>query len=468
MLRQALRRAIHNPHRSATPRGDGVAMSRRLGSGFSTWNKLPRDRNDENIMRRHNHPAIIRAAKTTVRHFSGKSRRGVGTLDDLDDGAQVEAESLRAQIPSATEMEFFALDNDNYFDDDDDDDDKDDESSVADAEYQRKQEEIRRELDTRTGRGWTDPWHISEEQWMSLQTADDLPEWSPEYVSRISQERVKIHPDGIPTLSVLANISLPAEACPHPGLGQTKEYAAYRKDYHYKYIEGRVFDIAPPKVDRIVKLKTWQDKQDAVDELFESVEEQLKNEEEILGLHPHFPSWIVKAVEAYLTKVQSGDLKPSIAKESEVEPVFMDCYDQIEPDEMVPSILSPLKPHPREGPGRMVEEWQLAAHKKTKRILVRAATRTIAKTLEEKEASRIFVHGRRGVGKVRSIQRRLGYWNGHSSPHFIFRRPPVRRSGIHCGVIQKVRMCRHVPSRWRSAQKEWFLYHTQRDARWYV
>ena len=87
----------------------------------------------------------------------------------------------------------------------------------------------------------------------------------------------------------------------------------------------------------------------------------------------------------------------------DVDPIFIDCYDPTEPDEMVPSILSPLKPHPRDGPGRMVEEWQLAAHKKTKRILVRAATRTIAKTLEEKEASRIFVHGRRGVGKVRTI-----------------------------------------------------------------
>ena len=263
---------------------------------------------------------------------------------------------------------------------------------------------------------------------MSLQTADDLPEWSPEYVSRISQERVKIHPDGIPTLSVLANMSLPSEACPHPGLGQTKEYAAYRKEYHYKYIEGRVFEIAPPMVERIVKLKSWQDKQDAVDELFESIEEQIKNEEEILGLHPHFPSWIVKAVEAYLTKVQSGELKPSTmkvdagAKAVDVDPIFIDCYDPTEPDEMVPSILSPLKPHPRDGPGRMVEEWQLAAHKKTKRILVRAATRTIAKTLEEKEASRIFVHGRRGVGKVRSI---LSHYskresNGARSTHWCF------------------------------------------------
>ncbi len=244
---------------------------------------------------------------------------------------------------------------------------------------------------------------------MSLQTADDLPDWSPEYVSRISQERVKLHPDGIPTLSVLASMSLPPEASPHPGLGQAKDYAEYRKEYHYNYIAGRVFAIAQPKVERIVKLKTWEEKQDAVDELFESVEEQIRKEEVILGLQPQFPGWVTKALEDFLTKVQNGELKPStkkvdaIANDAAAEPIFMDCYDDKEPDEMVPSILSPLKPHPRDGPGRMVEEWQLAAHKKTKRILVRPVTRTIAKTLLEMESSRIFVHGRRGVGKVRSI-----------------------------------------------------------------
>lgn len=69
-----------------------------------------------------------------------------------------------------------------------------DEDEHDDEEYRRKQEEIQKELDSRTGLVWTDPWEVSEEQWMSSTTVNDLPDWSPEYVSRISQERVKIHP----------------------------------------------------------------------------------------------------------------------------------------------------------------------------------------------------------------------------------------------------------------------------------
>lgn len=336
----------------------------------------------------------------TLRSFSRRSRG-----DDLDEelNAFKALEKDRKRTPSAVDMEFFSR-----LGDDLDDDDEPDEDEKLNAEYKRKQEEIQRELDTRTGRGWTDPWHISEEQWMSLQTADDLPEWSSEFVSRISQERVKVYPDGIPTLSALATMSVPPEVCPHPGLGKTKEYAAYRKQYHYDYISKQVQEMAKPKIDRILKLSTWEQKQEAVDELFETVEESLRNQEEILGLHPQFGTWVSTSLEEYLTKVQSGELKNgSNNSDGTAEPVFMDCFDSNEPDEIVPSILSPLKPHPREGPGRMVEEWQLAANKKTKRILVRASTKQIAETLEKNDVSRILVHGRKGVGKVR--RRRLNY-----------------------------------------------------------
>ena len=334
------------------------------------------------------------------------SRRVRGHLDDPDE----ELNELKAseetrkfsKTPSAVEMEFFAQLGDGG-DDDYDDEDPDGDSS-ADAEYKRKQVEIQRELDSRTGRGWTDPWHISEEQWMSLQTADDLPGWSSEFVSRISQERVKVYPDGVPTLAALASMSVPSEPCPHPGLGQTKEYAAYRKKYHYDYVSKQVEEIAKPIVDRIMKISTWEQKQDAVDEMFETVEEQLRNQEEILGLHPDFGTWVSTALEEYLAKVQSGDASKGSSNATDsvpVEPVFMDCFSSDEPDDIVPKILSPLKPHPRDGPGRMVEEWQLAANKKTKRILLRACTQKIADTLEKNDVSRILVHGRKGVGKVR-------------------------------------------------------------------
>jgi hypothetical protein len=174
-------------------------------------------------------------------------------------------------------------------------------------------------------------------------------------------------------------------------------------------------------------LKDWQDKQDAVDELFETLESDLKEQEQVLGLHPKFGYWVETALEEHLQNVLQQQQQPkaaelgageegSASKEGlvattapiedtaqDANPVFMDCYNPEEPDEMVPSILTPLKPHPNDGPGRMVEEWELSAHSATKRILIRQPTRFIAKTLVENEVSRIYVHGRKGVGKVRFL-----------------------------------------------------------------
>ena len=60
----------------------------------------------------------------------------------------------------------------------------------------------------------------------------------------------------------------------------------------------------------------------------------------------------------------------------------------------------------------MIEEWQLAANKETKRIMIRDAMRDIARAIVEATtpassaddstggAARVFVAGKRGVGKV--------------------------------------------------------------------
>ena len=169
--------------------------------------------------------------------------------------------------------------------------------------------------------------------------------------------------------------------------------------------------MAEPKVAEIVAIPDWDDKQDAVDELFESIEEEISKKEEILGKHPLFGKWVERALEEYLQSVRKGtsggalDETPKDANNDvDSVPVFMDCYNTKDGEkQMVPTILSPLKPHKKDGPGRMVEEWELSAHKKTKRILLRQCTRSIAQTLEENESSRIFVHGRKGVGKVRGF-----------------------------------------------------------------
>lgn len=206
--------------------------------------------------------------------------------------------------------------------------------------------------------------------------------------------------DGIPTLATLANMSLPPPASPHPGLGQAKAYARYRKQAQYKHVAKQVRELAKDRVEFIMKLSDWDQKQDAVDELFESVQDELKAKEDVLGMHPEFGKLVERGLEEYLQQVNSGSLSSSQEGEESAVPVFMDCYNAEEGESVVvPWVLNPLQPHKHDGPGRMVEEWEMAANKKTKRILIRDCTRSIAQILEENDASRILVHGRRGVGK---------------------------------------------------------------------
>ena len=242
--------------------------------------------------------------------------------------------------------------------------------------------------------------------------------------------------EGIPTLSELSKIALPPPPFPHPGHGSTKEYANLRRRTHYNYILNEVTKLAEPRISAILARQTWQEKQDAVDELFESIEFQLRESEPILNGHPQFGSWVEQALESYLKGIKGGtedgkksaesstdetestveqspseeadftgaDAYPSLAEDEQALPMFMDCYSSDDPeDQMVPTILNPLKPHPHDGPGRMVEEWELSAHSTSKRILLRQSTRKIARALLESSSARVFVTGRRGVGKVSSF-----------------------------------------------------------------
>lgn len=234
---------------------------------------------------------------------------------------------------------------------------------------------------------------------------------------------IKFDTDGIPTLSSLAKLALPPSPFPHPGHGKAKEYAKLRKKAHIEHVKKEVAALAEPKISSILALSTWQEKQNAVDSLFESVEYQLRQKEVILSGHPLFGKWVEAALESYLRGIsmqeetrknadngQVADEKDSteshgansILEEDRVAvPVFMDCYDSKDSTgQVVPQILAPLKPRPRDGPGRMVEEWELSAHDTTRRIMLRESTRKIARALEESPSSRVFVTGHRGVGKV--------------------------------------------------------------------
>lgn len=233
--------------------------------------------------------------------------------------------------------------------------------------------------------------------------------------------------EGIPTLASLASLPLPPPPFPHPAHGQAKEYAVMRRQAHQEYIKQKVLKLAEPKASRILNLPSWQEKQDAVDELFESVEFELRDAEPVLQGHPKFGLWVERALESYLKGIAKRDhgsrslstdapsseaevsepavasAYPSSEEDQNSVPMFMDCYSSDDADEqMVPNILTPLKPHHNMGPGRMVEEWELSAHSTTKRIMLRQSTREIARALQESECARVFVSGRRGVGKVRS------------------------------------------------------------------
>lgn len=271
---------------------------------------------------------------------------------------------------------------------------------------------IRAELEKKTGRGWTD--ELDTEQMMnSNETFADLPDWSPRFVSRISNDRIQLYPDKIPTLDALAILPLHPPPPPNPGLGKRRAYALYRKRALYQNILERVREmVQEDRLASIRALESWEDKQDAVDDLFDEITKTLQRQETILGKHPLFEEWVEKALEEHLQQIQSdkeGSAEPTAAQSPRV-PIFMDCFGpEDSADSVVPKILSPLKVWERGNMcGRMVEEWQLSAHKVSKRIMLRHCTQIIAsKVLPNaetgKQQARILVTGRQGVGKSAAL-----------------------------------------------------------------
>lgn len=163
----------------------------------------------------------------------------------------------------------------------------------------------RKEFANRKGRGWEDTWEDHEILSLTY-TYDDLPDWTPECVSPTSQERIQILPEKIPTVEHLARLPLPQHVHPHPGHGYPRAYAFHRDKLLAKNIAAKVRTLAEPKLVAIQSLSSIEEKQNAVDELFENVEFQLKETEEILGRHPKFGHWVEKGLEAYLVEVEES------------------------------------------------------------------------------------------------------------------------------------------------------------------
>uniref|UniRef100_A0A7S2XP72 Small ribosomal subunit protein mS29 n=1 Tax=Attheya septentrionalis TaxID=420275 RepID=A0A7S2XP72_9STRA len=354
---------------------------------------------------------------------------------------------------------------------------------VTDTTYdQEEMESIKREkaasqkrdeLDKKTGRGWTDPWEIKDEDWMEGKCFDDFEEWNPSMASRISLERVQVHPDGVPTLEVLASLALPSPPALHPGHGSgAKPYVVQRKQNQYKEIQDAIQGlVSSERLEQIFKIVDWDDKQQAIDILYETTEATLAQQKPILSQLPKFSLFVEQAMEEFLEGIQRQEeekaLAASIATPTEAEepsatptepeteekpsatstetetetetakeakeiviktkaeelfvaateeadegsvPIFMDVLQvssELGEDGMVPKLLNPLKPHHKMGCGRMVEEWELAALKTTKRIMIRQCTRDMAQLLNkasmEHSCAKIFVTGRQGMGKSASL-----------------------------------------------------------------
>ena len=240
--------------------------------------------------------------------------------------------------------------------------------------------------------------------------------------------------DGVPTLEKLANLSLPASHPSHPALGNPKPYVKHRKNAIYSAIHTAVEKFAEPKMERILSMTDWDEKQNAIDDLFEHVHAAVKNSDStddylsvVLGSQPTFPKLVERALEDYLRTVvgdekmafnqkdkdgEDNDEKVNVNSDKEAVPIFMDLMEAkgSSLDEAgVPKLIYPLKSHPHDGPGRMIEEWELSANEKTKRIMGRQCISDIARALNEndkedsKEGSRVFVTGRRGAGKSAAL-----------------------------------------------------------------
>ena len=510
------------------------------------------------------------------RHPDPLARHGtINSLDDDDDDdADVDAdpESLDGggkKVLTADDMdyldEFLGIDDlrggkkggkkggqaggggdyDDIFAPDDDDDDDDyggpsagrkgnalDEEEKEDAEYRAKQAKISEELDKRTGRLWTESWTITDEEWMADEAWDDIEDWKPSLATRKSLESVRVYSSsavdgavvegavvgGVPTLEAMSALTaLPKSLPPHPGHGNPAAHASHRKRSIKRKLRTSIQIAIHDDLLKITNgMTTYDERQAAVDVLYETIVDRVREREPVLGKLPDFASMVEDGLEDVLTMVRDrmarmakeekkkawemakaakkgeedvggggappppgvvGKVDEKVidvmgVSEEEPTPIFMDVLaatrhlqrlrqpqqqgaqsddgdaggtppDQPSPppsapsvslpgffsqinDDGVPNLLYPLNVHPKMGVGRMVEEWQLAANKETKRIMMRDAMREIASIVVEAMAAaapapesgasaaddasrvattggaaRVLVTGKRGVGKVR-------------------------------------------------------------------
>lgn len=338
---------------------------------------------------------------------------------------------------------------------------------AAEEEDSARRQAVRDELDQRTGRLWSDPWEIAEDEWYKDRGFADAPDWTPEVCSRVSSERL-VALDEVPTLEDLAHLAVPGGRIAHPA-NATDESAASREVGRKRnaLIRGHIEEICGKRVERILGMSDWEGKQDAVDELYEEAETQLREKEPIWAAQPKFGKWVERQMEEYLVDVggeerakfeavksgagsdegasaseggageKSGEEDavgcsdgpkslPTPEDDEAALPTFVnllppslrpaawevDSEDRIvrTTETIVPPSLHPLSLHHREKGGRLVEEWELVAHPGKRHVMLRQGTRDVARMLWEADnrkgrnrSARIMITGRKGCGKTSAL-----------------------------------------------------------------
>ena len=126
---------------------------------------------------------IPTAIKIQRRNF-GKGGLAQFDMED-DDEDMIEMEEI-ADFKSAEDMDFYDATTDDF---------GLTMADIQDAEkIEAKRQAIRAAIDSRKGRLWKDRLELTDADWASGRSLDDLPDWSDMICSRVSLERVQVHP----------------------------------------------------------------------------------------------------------------------------------------------------------------------------------------------------------------------------------------------------------------------------------
>ncbi|EJK62901.1 hypothetical protein THAOC_16469 [Thalassiosira oceanica] len=338
----------------------------------------------------------------------------------------------------------------------------DGEEKSAAAEYNERQVALAAEFAQRKGRLWDDEWVIPDEEWLKNETWDDIEEWRPGNATRVSVESVRVFGGGVPTLGEMAGLDLPAPLPSHPGDGNPQRVRGAPPAGDVPASQARRAGDDPRRPeedtrDEVVGGQAGRRGRDVRDDRGEGPGERADNgpapglrlygRERAGGNFEDAPASEEgddkdkEETKPEPAKVDDSVLDVMDSKREKPVPIFMDLLkiggksksgkdDDADSDtnkgkavlseflsgsndKGVPNLIYPLNVHPNDGTGRMVEEWELAAKKDTKRIMMRSVMREVAEKIVEacnccdgdakdveKGSARVLVTGKNGNGKT--------------------------------------------------------------------